>query len=128
MPPISAALSLRCLQTIHELTPEDASLVAQHLKSQPETVYIAASGVNISNESASMNLYGRCVAIEWIREESRPKAGEPECNTYRYLFGLTANGECFGYDVTEPESSPSNQQVGDHWTTLDEICKRYPFD
>ena len=34
---------------IVELPPSDASLVAPHIKGHPETVYAAASGVNVSN-------------------------------------------------------------------------------
>lgn len=67
----------------------------------------------------------RQIAVEWVRKESKPQPNEPECNTYRYLFGLTSNGKCMGYDVTQPESSPETGQVADHWITFDEVVKRH---
>ena len=65
------------------------------------------------------------MAVEWVRFETKPQATEPDINTYRYLFGLTSDGHCVGYDVTEPYSSPSTGQVADHWMTFDDVVKRH---
>jgi len=113
---------------IHELTPEDASLLARHIETQCETLYIACSGVNIGGGEGSLLLPDeQKVAIEWIREEGKPQPKEPETNMYRFVFGLTTDGLCYGYKEYDFQSTPDNLQVGDHWMTLDEVCKRYPL-
>ena len=73
----------------------------------------------------SLILPGRRVAIEWVREERRPVAGELELNAYRYVFGLTAEGRCVGYEEWDFKSTADNLQVGDHWMTLEDLCERY---
>lgn len=110
---------------IVELSPSDASLVAPHIQEHPETLYTACSGVCPTEQHGMLQIGDRHLAVEWVRKESRPKANEPECNTYRYLFGLTTDGKCYGYDVTQPESSPQSGQVADHWIAFDEVVDRH---
>jgi hypothetical protein len=106
---------------IVELSSSDASLVAPHIQDHPETIYTACSGVCLTGQYGYFQAGERQIAIEWVRKESKPQPNEPECNTYRYLFGLTSNGKCMDYDVTQPESSPETGQVADHWITFDEV-------
>ena len=110
---------------IVELNPSESSLVAPHIAGHPETIYAAASGVALSSQYGVFRHGDTQVAIEWVRRESRPQPTEPECNTYRYLFGITSDGRCVGYEVTEPESSASSGQVADHWTNFDEVVNRH---
>ena len=113
---------------VYELTSVDASLLATHIETHPETLYIACSGVDIGGDEGSLLLPDeRKVAIEWIREERKPRTNELETNMYRYIFGLTSQGQCIGYEEYDFRSTASNQQVGDHWMSLDELCNRYPF-
>ena len=108
-----------------ELSFEDASLLAPHIESHPETIFVAASGVDLADYSGTMLLPERTVAIEWIRQENNPQRTELEANMYRYLFGMISDGTCCGYEIWDRESTPQNLQVGDHWMTLDNICSRY---
>lgn len=110
---------------IVELSPGESSLVAPHIAGHPDTIYAAASGVDLSGQYGVFRAGDTQIAIEWVRRESRPQPEEPECNAYRYLFGLTPDGKCVGYDVTKPESSALSGQVSDHWTSLDEVVKRH---
>ncbi len=110
---------------IRELTSEEVSLVTTHIKGNPGTVYSACSDVCLTGHSAFLRGGQQLVAIEWVRQESRPKPGEPECNVYRYLFGLNSHGQCVGYEVTESFSDPVTGQVADHWTTFDEVTRRH---
>lgn len=111
---------------IVELDPEDAGMVAGHIPVHPDTVYIAASGVPVGNDYGAFNHEQSLLAIEWVRQELNPKANEPECNNYRYVFGLSAdNNMCIGLDVTKPESNPKTQQVGDHWCDFDGLFNRH---
>jgi len=72
------------------------------------------------------------VAVEWIRNETRPQANEPKCNAYRYLFGLTPEGRCVGLDVTEPTSSDATSGPRSKWRRLkihcsaDALCHQDP--
>lgn len=112
--------------SIHELTPEDASLLAPHIESHPETLYIACSGLNIGGGEGCLLLPDeQKVAIEWVREERNPRTDEPETNMYRYVFGLTSQGHCVGYEEYDFLSTENNQQVGDHHMPLEELCNRY---
>lgn len=113
---------------IVELSPGEASLIAPHIEGHPETIYTACSGVNLAGQYGIFQAAERQLAIEWVRQESKPKLGEPECNTYRFLFGLTSEGKCLGYDVTKPEASATTGQVADHWITFDEVVKRHFSD
>ncbi len=110
---------------IKELSSEEVELVAPHIKGNPGTVYSACSGVCLTGQSAYFRSGEQLVAIEWVRQESRPSLGEPECNVYRYLIGLNDSGECVGYEVTKRQSSASTGQVADHWTTFDEVTRRH---
>lgn len=110
---------------IVELDPSESSLVAPHIAGHPETVYAAASGVALSSQYGVFRTGDTQVAVEWIRHETRPQPKEPECNTYRYLFGVTNDGRCVGVEVTEPKSSDKSGQVADHWTTFDDVVKRH---
>ncbi len=110
---------------IVELSSSEASLVAPHIQGHPETIYTACSGVCLTGQQGCFQSGERQIAVEWVRKESKPQPKEPECNTYRYLFGLTSDGKCLGYDVTQPESSPTTGQVADHWTTFDDVVKRH---
>lgn len=110
---------------IVELGPSESSLVAPHIAGHPETVYAAASGVALSEQYGVFRSGENQFAVEWIRHETRPQTKEPECNAYRYLFGLTNDGRCVGLDVTESKSSAATGQVADHWTTFDEVVKRH---
>lgn len=110
---------------IVELSSSESSLVAPHIQGHPETIYTACSGVCLTGQQGLFQVGEQQLAVEWVRKESKPQPGEPECNSYRYLFGLTPDGKCLGYDVTRPESSPQTGQVADHWTTFDEVVKRH---
>jgi hypothetical protein len=110
---------------IVELGPNESSLVAPHIAGHPETIYAAASGVQLSNQYGVFRSGDTQIAVEWIRQETRPMPKEPECNAYRYLFGLTSDGKCVGVEVTEPKSSDLSGQVADHWTTFDDVVKRH---
>jgi hypothetical protein len=107
---------------IKELPLEDASMLAKHNEPHPDTLYVASSAVNLSNQFGVFESGYNQVAIEWIRHETNPKAGEPECNTYRYLFGITSDKSCIGLDVTQ---KPETGQVADHWTSFDEAVNRH---
>ena len=96
---------------IFELKPEDAALLAPHIQSNLDTLYVASSGVNISGASGSLAISGQVIAIEWARLETHQKAKEPEVNVYRYLFGTAADGTCIGYEVTKSYASADNQQA-----------------
>ncbi len=114
--------------SVYELTPEDASLLAPHIASHPETLFIACSGVDIGGGQGNLLLAdGKAVAIEWVREERNPVSGEPETNMYRYLFGLTSEGSCVGYEEYDFHSTINNEQLGDHWMSLEELSNRYPI-
>ena len=94
-----------------------------HIEGHPETVYVAASGVNLANEFGVLDAGQEQVAIEWVRTEPNPTLGEPECNTNRYLFGYRdGEDECIGLDITR---RPSTGQVADHWTTFDDAYKKH---
>jgi len=110
---------------IVELSPADASLIAPYIQKHPETLYTACSGVCLTGQHGVFQHGERQLAVEWVRTESKPKLNEPDCNVYRYLFGVTTNGQCLGFDVTKRESSPTTGQVADHWSTIDEVVKRY---
>ena len=110
---------------ICELRPTDAGLVAMHFETHPETFLIATSGI-----TAGPNLYPfrsgePLLAIEWIREERKPMRGEPECNAYRFIFGQTRVGSCWGFDVTQRKGGPSSGQVSDHWMSLQTTAERF---
>ncbi len=81
---------------IVELNPSDSSLIAPHIEHHPETIYAACSGVNLTGKHGVFQSGEQTLAVEWVRKESKPHPTEPECNAYRYIFGLTTNGECFG--------------------------------
>jgi hypothetical protein len=110
---------------IVELDSADAGLLAKHVDGHPDTIYLASSGVQVSGNVGLFVAGTRQVAIEWVRQEKRPKLNEPEINTYRYVFGLTNDGRCVGYDVTEPFASPNSGQVADHWTTFNDVIERH---
>lgn len=110
---------------IVELSPSESSLIAPHIEHHPDTIYAACSGVNLTGQDGIFRSGEQQLAVEWVRKESKPQLDEPECNAYRYLFGLTLGGDCFGYDVTEQKSNPSTGQVADHWTTFDDAVKRH---
>jgi len=110
---------------IVELSPAESSLIAPHIQGHPETIYTACSGVNLTGQHGIFQAGEQQLAIEWVRKETKPQQDEPECNTYRYLFGLTPNGECNGYDVTEQKASSTTGQVADHWIEFDEVVKRH---
>lgn len=107
---------------IKELPTEDASLLAKHIDGHPETLYVAGSGVNLSDQYGVFNRGQNQVAIEWVRHEPNPQTTEPECNSYRYLFGVKSDGTCIGIDVTK---RPETGQVAQHWTTFDEAVNRH---
>lgn len=110
---------------IVELNPSEASLIAPHIQGHPETVYAACSGVCLTGRDCLFRSGEQQLAVEWVRKESNPQSGEPECNTYRYVFGITPKGQCFGYDVTEHKSSHTTGQVADHWISFDDVVKRH---
>jgi hypothetical protein len=110
---------------IRELSPSDASLIAPHIGSNNETLFVACSGVNINSYPNTFRTGERQLAIEWVRREPNPVPGEPELNVNRFIFGLTQTGECHGYDVTEKAPGVSREQVADHWTTLNNIIAAY---
>jgi hypothetical protein len=110
---------------IVELSKSDAGLLAPHIEGHPHTVYVAASGVSLGGQYGVFSKGEQQIAVEWVRQETRPRSCEPECNAYRYLFGLTPGGRCVGYEVTEIRASSVTGQVADHWTTIDEVVKRY---
>jgi len=110
---------------IVELNSSEASLVAPHISGHPETIYTACIGVCLTDQHGHFLAGERQIAVEWVRKESKLRPTEPECNSYRYLFGLTSDGKCLGYDVTQPKSSPETGQVADDWTTFDEVVKRH---
>lgn len=110
---------------IVELSAQDASLLAEHIAGHPHTLYAAASGVCLAGQFGVFQTGEHQVAIEWVRQETKPQPGEPECNTYRYIFGLTTSGECLGYEVTASKASDTTGQVADHWTTFEEAVKRH---
>lgn len=110
---------------IVELGAADSSLIAPHIQGHPETIYAACSGVDLTGQYGVFQAGERQLAVEWVRQEGNLQPTELECNTYRYIFGLTPNGNCFGYDVTKPLSSPSTGQVADHWITFDEVVRRH---
>ena len=107
---------------IKELPDEDAGLLAPHIDGHLDTLYVASSGVNLAGEIGVFDSGQQQVAIEWVRHETKPRPGEPECNTYRFLFGLTKEGRCIGLDVTQ---RPVKGQVADHWTTFDDAVRRH---
>ena len=108
-----------------ELAPQDAALLAPHIADHSETLYVACSGIDVSGTSGTLLGPGRQVAIEWVRQENNPQPNEPETNMYRYVFGLTSQGRCVGYEESDFKSTPNNLQVGDHWMEFDEVCRRY---
>lgn len=93
---------------IKELPLSDASILAKHINGHPETLYVACSGLNLSNRFGVFDSGSFQIAIEWVRHETKPQKGEPECNTYRYLFGLKGDQTCVGIDVTK---KPQTGQV-----------------
>lgn len=107
---------------IKELPNEDASLLAPHIDGHPDTLYVASSGVNLAGDFGVFDSGQQQVAVEWVRHETKPKSDEPECNTYRYLFGLTSDSTCIGIDVTK---KPETGQVAKHWTTFDDAVRRH---
>jgi len=113
---------------IKRLTESDASLLAPHLGSHQDTLFIASSGVFIPEYDCYFKSEEQQVAVEWTRFESNPRPNERECNTYRYIFGKTPEGKCRGYQVTEPTSSPSTGQVADHHMDFDPLFQRYGLD
>ena len=111
---------------IVELPPRDAGLLARHIPGRPDTLYVAASGYLAHATDWPFRPGEHVVAFEWVRYETRPAPGEPECNVYRFVFGPAANGT--GYcGVTAWGRTPAHQpgQVGDHWTTFDEVFDRH---
>lgn len=107
---------------IKELPHDVAGLLAPHITGHPDTLYVASSGVNLSCEYGVLDSGEQQVAVEWVRHETRPMPGEPECNVYRYLFGITKDSRCIGLDVTR---RPETGQVADHWTTFDDAVNRH---
>jgi len=107
---------------IKELSNDDAGLLAPHIDGHPDTLYVAASGVNLSGEYGAFDAGHDQVAIEWVRHEQSPTQGEPECNTYRFLFGLTSDSRCIGLDVTK---KPETGQVAEHWTPFEDAVNRH---
>lgn len=104
--------------------PEDAGLLAGFFEQSLDTLYIARSGVPLSADSQWFQSGQQLVVFEWVRVESRPKPGEKECNSYRYLFGLTHDGQhCSGIELTN--FNPEGGQVAPHHGTLDEIYGRH---
>lgn len=110
---------------VHELTPQDAALLAPHIVDHSETIYIACSGIDVAGTPGTLLSAGRQIAIEWSRQENNPQQNEPETNMYRYVFGLTSQGHCVGYEEFDFKSTPNNLQVGDHWMTFNDLCQRY---
>lgn len=108
-----------------ELPSSDAGLLAPHINGHPDTIYIACSGLNLAAEVGVLQNGSDAVAIEWVRQEAKPKPSEPETNTYRYVFGLSPDGKCVGYDVTQPYSGSDSAQVADHWMDFDDVYKRH---
>lgn len=99
---------------IRELRPQDAGLLARHLGSHPETLTVPCSGVCPSSDLGPFEAGESLMAFEWAREERKPVAGEPEYNAYSYLFRITREGECRGYEVTGNRGGPATRQVADH--------------
>ncbi len=111
---------------IVELPPEDAGLLAQHIPIHPDTIYAACSGVPVREEQGLFRKGDIVVAIEWVRHETKPVPGEPECNLYRYVFVLSTDGtKCIGFEVTRRKGNDGSDQVGDHWTEFDEVFNRH---
>jgi|LNFM01.1.fsa_nt_gb hypothetical protein len=110
---------------IRELRPPDAGLLARHLGNHPETLAMPCSGVCPPSDLGPFRAGEPLVAVEWVREERKPIAGEPECNAYRYLFGMTRDGTCRGYEVTVEKGGPTTGQVADHWMDLNTTAKRF---
>lgn len=87
---------------IIELSSSELSLIAPHIPKHSETIYAACSGVALAGQYEFFKAGETQLSIEWVRIELKPKRDEPECNTYRYLFGLTTDCICLSYDFTEP--------------------------
>jgi len=104
-----------------ELEKADAGLLLPHVERHPQTIYVAASGVDLGEVYGAFAKCGSQVAIEWVRFEDKRKPNEPECNLHRYLIGPTADGNCCGSEVT----GTATGQVGDHWTDIDEVASRH---
>jgi len=112
--------------TIKSLSSSDASLVAKHLEHNPHTLYIASSGVNVAGTIGSVSLpQQQMIAIEWVRKEPHPQPTEPEYNMNRYLFGISDDGKCYGYQEWDYTSTPDNLQVGDHWMSFESVFQNY---
>jgi hypothetical protein len=112
---------------IVELSNEEVSKLANHIPGHPETIYTACSGYCLANSSGFFDAGTEMVAIEWVRHETTPSeaSNEPEINTYRYLFGITKDGHCMGYNVTAWEAAEGTGQVADHWCEFDQVTKRH---
>lgn len=108
--------------SIKELPNDDASLLAKHIDGHPDTIYVATSGVNIADQYGVFDSGETQVAVEWVRHETNPQPTEPECNTYRYVFGLKSDKTCIGLDLTK---RPETGQVAQHWTTFDDAVNRH---
>lgn len=103
---------------IRELRSQDAGLVVPHLASHPETVYIAASGIPPRSHFHPTQLDEASIAIEWVRQETRPLLNEPELNSYRYILASKADGKVYRYETPNVDGG-ADGRVGEHWTTLD---------
>jgi hypothetical protein len=112
-----------------ELSPLDASLLAPHIGSNYETVFISTSGCSVHEYSGVFQSSEGSVAIEWVRRETKPKSHkgkpEPEINAHRYIFGIGPDGKCHGYEVTELKPDVSKVQIGNHWMTLNQMIDKY---
>lgn len=111
---------------VRPLTPADASLVATYLAAHDETLFIAGSGgMNLNDYPGRFKVGEQQLAIEWVRREPKPRPGEGELNVHRFVFGITPDGKCHGYDVTEEKPNVSEEQIGNHWSSWEDIFKSY---
>jgi hypothetical protein len=59
------------------------------------------SGVTPETDIGPFGAGEPLLALEWVRHERTPMAGEPECNAYRLLFGRARDGSYRGFEVTQ---------------------------
>ncbi len=111
---------------ISELTSMDMALVAPFAGKMDTFVYCAGSGLAVGSYSEFYGPDERPLAIELIRYEPNPQPNEGPLNINRFVFGPSKDGSRYeGYDVTIYEPNPTNGQVGNHWTTWEEVDARF---
>ena len=112
---------------VNAVSTEDAGLVASFLLDNPNTVFHAGSGISPESYPGLFAAQENLLALESVRFETNPKGNEPDLNINRYVFGPSPDGrQCYGFDVTVYEPSPSNGQVGNHWSDWHEVDDCYP--